>query len=460
MKKSMKRLPVPFFVIISLISVMIVFMGCGVSDLGTGPAMEGGGLGCYYVSPSGNDDYPGTSQDSSWATIGRACNTLIAGDTVYVRSGTYNERVVPRNSGSSSSERIVYMTFPNEYPVIDGTGVSLPSEWAGLVQITGKSHIDFINFQVRNAGSDMNHSGILVEGATDITINNCNTYNTVSSGIGVWNSSEVILSNNEVELACNDGEQECITVAETSNFEVRYNLVHNSGPSSHGGEGIDIKDGCFDGEVYGNVVHDINRLGIYVDSWDKPTHDINVYGNLVYNTEDDGFAIAAEAGGLLSNISIYNNIAYGNTNSGLTVASWGEPVSSHPMNNISIINNTFYGNGNSTWGVGICLDNSDADNIVVRNNIMSENGVGQLLIEHVGSSVETDFNLYFGPGETYGTDNVEADPDFLDASSGNFHLKISSPAIDAGSADGAPSTDYEGTSRPHGGGFDVGAYEQ
>ena len=454
MKKNMRNICISSFVLL-----MTVFMGCG-ENTGLGPAMEGGGLGTYYVSPSGNDDYPGTSQDSSWATIGRACNTLIAGDTVYVRSGTYNERLVPRNSGSSSSERIVYMTFPNEYPIIDGTGVSLPSEWGGLVQISGKSHLEFHNFQVRNAGSDMNHSGILIEGATDVKISFCSTYNTVSSGIGVWNCSDVVLSHNDVELACNDGEQECITVAETSNFEVCYNLVHNSGPSSHGGEGIDVKDGCTNGEVYGNVVRDINRLGIYVDSWDKPTHDIKVYGNLVCNTEDDGFAIAAEAGGLLSNISIYNNIAYGNTNSGLTVACWGEPVANHPISNVSIVNNTFCNNGNSTWGVGICLDNPDANNVIVRNNILSGNGVGQLLIEQAGTGCDTDFNLYFGPGQEYGTDNVLADPEFVNASGNDFHLKSTSEAVDAGSSDGAPSVDYEGTSRPQGAGFDMGAFEQ
>jgi hypothetical protein len=38
----------------------------------------------YYVAPSGNDSNPGT-MDRPWQTIQKAADTLIAGDTVYIR---------------------------------------------------------------------------------------------------------------------------------------------------------------------------------------------------------------------------------------------------------------------------------------------------------------------------------------------------------------------------------------
>jgi len=436
--------------------MVLVSAGCGDSDSGTGPSGAGS---AYYVSPSGDDENTG-SFNSPWETIGQACNSLAAGDTVFVLTGTYSERVVPESSGSSSSNRIFYMAYPGDNPVIDGTGVALPAAWGGLVEISEKSHIVFSGFTVQNAGSEDNHCGILVESSSDITIQGCTTYNSVSSGIGVWDCSDLVLSNNEIELACNDGEQECITVAGTSNFEVSSNYVHNSGPGTIGGEGIDIKDGCSDGEVYDNVVHGINRIGIYVDSWDKPTHRINVYSNLVYDTTDDGFALASEAGGLLSDISVYNNITYGNTNSGITVASWGEPVSSHPMQDITIVNNTFYGNGSSTWGVGICVENPDADNVTIRNNVISENVFGQILVEEVGSGLQVDYNLFYGTGDSYGTNYITDDPELVDPDNGDFHLQSSSPAVDAGSSTEAPAFDFEGITRPQGAGYDMGAYER
>ena len=42
---------------------------------------------------------------------------------------------------------------------------------------------------------------------------------------------------------------------------------------------------------------------------------------------------------------------------------------------------------------------------------------------------------------------------------GNYHLIDTSPAIDAGSGDGAPNIDKDGVSRPQGNDFDNGCYE-
>jgi hypothetical protein len=42
---------------------------------------------------------------------------------------------------------------------------------------------------------------------------------------------------------------------------------------------------------------------------------------------------------------------------------------------------------------------------------------------------------------------------------GDYHLQAGSPAIDAGTSAGAPTTDFEGHGRPCGAGVDIGAYE-
>ena len=53
----------------------------------------------YYVAKTGSDSNPGT-EAQPWLTIQKAANTMVAGDTVYIKQGTYTEQVIPQNSGS------------------------------------------------------------------------------------------------------------------------------------------------------------------------------------------------------------------------------------------------------------------------------------------------------------------------------------------------------------------------
>ena len=417
----------------------------------------------YYVSKSGSDSNPGT-EAQPWKTIQKAANTLAAGDTVYIKAGTYKERVIPKNSGSSG-KYITFTAYPGDTVSIDGSGITLPAYWGGLLDISNKSYIKISGLRIMNAGPYDNNPGILVDHCSDITIENNYTYNTTSSGIGVWDSSNIIIDNNEVEKACNDGEQECITVAITNNFEIKNNHVHHNGPGTMGGEGIDAKDGSRNGKIYNNHLHHLNRLGIYVDAWDKHTENIEVFRNIVHDIYDnDGFTLASESGGLLENICIYNNIAYNCDICGLTISRNGESPT-HPMKNIKIINNTFYNNGDGGWGGGIAVDNPYIQNVVIRNNIVSRNMTFQMEVEPdvSMSNLTVDHNLIHGyrgyDDEIKGTDYVEGNPLFVNASSADFHLTEHSPAIDNGSPIDAPSDDYDGNTRPQGSGYDMGAYE-
>lgn len=138
----------------------------------------------------------------------------------------------------------------------------------------------------------------------------------------------------------------------------------------------------------------------------------------------------------------------------------------------TITNCNIYGNGAETGG-GIFLSNSSP---TITNCTISGNGafVGGGIYSRGSSPTITNsifwdevflldgaitINYSVIQGGYTGEGNIDADPLFVDPANRNYHLRVGSPCINAGTSDGAPLTDLDGTPRPQGSGYDMGAYE-
>jgi hypothetical protein len=419
--------------------------------------------GVYYVSPAGNDTQPGTLTQP-WKTIQKAADTLVAGESVFIRSGTYYERVIPQHSGSAVNRLITYAAFPGENVTIDGAGTDVPTD-EGLFYIVNQDYLKVSGLHIINS----TYAGILVDRAGYIELQGNHTDNTGSSGIGVWGSHHVLVDGNEVERACSNGMQESLTVAGTDTFTVRHNRVHNA--AGYSKEGICIKDGSSNGVVYRNEIYQTAAVGLYVDAWDKHTFSIDVHENVIHDVSAMGIALASEQGGLLEDIRVVNNIAYRNRYAGIWLSGCCESMASHPISGVQITNNTLVENG-WEWGGGIAFDvNPAIQHVVVRNNLLSQNLSFQIAVDPVvpASTLAIDHNLIDGyrdgEGEVYGDMPVVGEARLVSAAAADFHLRPTSPAIDRGSVLSAPPDDFDGAYRPQDGdhdgiaAFDIGAYE-
>lgn len=387
-----------------------------------------------WVAPGGDDAGAGT-RAAPWRTLAAAADRARPGDTVWLTDGTWRERLRITRSGTASAP-IRFAAAPGASPVIDGAGLALGKDLEGVVDVRNAEWIEVAGLRVTNAGPDEGAAGIYAGHCDHVTIRGCATAHTASSGIGIWWSRHVLVDGNDVADACHGGSQECVSIAGCDGFEVRNNVVHDGVSPDHGGEGIDAKHGA-NGRVHHNRVHHIVRLGIYVDAWDTHTHDIEVDHNLVHDVKANGYAVAAEDGGLLERIRVHDNVAARNAHVGITVAGWGEPVPHHPIRDVVIEHNTFVDNGTSGWGGGLQLDNPEADGIVVRANLLAGNRSWTIRVDHAGRNPAIAGNLaadFRGEkGETLGDRSSRVAPTYRVAPDGS--VTVDPPPV--GDAPGA-----------------------
>ncbi len=110
----------------------------------------------YYVATTGSDSNAGTMA-APFATLQKGHDVAAAGDTVWIRGGTYAPTTGKSNmsgytiskSGTSDTNRIKFWAYPGELPVFDFANLQIGTGTSAGIYVTG-SWLHFKGFEVKN----------------------------------------------------------------------------------------------------------------------------------------------------------------------------------------------------------------------------------------------------------------------------------------------------------------------
>ena len=97
----------------------------------------------FFVATDGNDSNTG-SIDNPWKTIDKANKTVKAGDTVFIRGGTYSgEQIYPMSNGTATN-RITYRNYGDEQVRITDVGTAILLNNRTYITVSGSPNQNII----------------------------------------------------------------------------------------------------------------------------------------------------------------------------------------------------------------------------------------------------------------------------------------------------------------------------
>jgi hypothetical protein len=362
------------------------------------------GTTAYFVDTDSvggpcNDANPGTLTQP-WCTIARANSTLAAGDTVYLRVGTYTgETIQPVSSGASDTQRITYSAYPDEVATLEGS--------VYCVRLQGNSYVTLLGVRLYNC-----ERNIYLQGASHNNVGYCeidtpagpttwagsriydgSSYNRIHDNVFSRYGNEDNYAGGYQDFGCNldigndndvDASDHNLVLHNTFfhgghhilGIYANYNVVR--GNTFHNEEWYDcnrtsIGGLCGNRNVILNTSQpDNNVRNVIEDNWivfsgvppdqDASTglsirtqHNI-VRRNVLYENDSAGIALSADGGNGndASHNHVYHNVLYHNgypllddwdpRKSGMMLARWVDSAEYNDMTGVAIKNNIFFDN--------------------------------------------------------------------------------------------------------------------
>lgn len=174
----------------------------------------------YYIAPNGSDSNPGTIAQP-WLHMDAASSKMHAGDTVYLRGGTYSGAMTITVSGTAAAP-MNFIGYPGESailtnPASNGTAATLTAQGAYLTF----DHLKITS--LRNPGFAVS----VDPSAQYVTFSNCEMYGVANSGVLVIGGHNTFVRNSIHDNGSHDVLDHGIYVDGPYNT-VRQNRVFNN----------------------------------------------------------------------------------------------------------------------------------------------------------------------------------------------------------------------------------------
>jgi Right handed beta helix region len=150
----------------------------------------------YYVATTGSDSNSGTLA-APFASMQKGADVAVAGDTVYIRGGTYkivngssdSAGVTLSKSGKSDTERINFFAYTGELPIFDFSQLQLSktATCAGI-KITGSwLHLKGLEISYVPMPGTVSNNGIWANGGSNNTFELLNLHHNNGPGLSIAN---------------------------------------------------------------------------------------------------------------------------------------------------------------------------------------------------------------------------------------------------------------------------------
>lgn len=374
-----------------------------------------------YVAENGSDENKGTA-DRPFKTIQAALDNVKAGQTIYVRKGTYTGINYFKNSGIEGNY-ITLRNYPNEKPFLTANteGAVLNTRGCDYIRIEGleiggfsapiaqgilldsdENHIIIRNNDIHDLATTM--PGEDEEGEANAIL--CyGEGRTKESAI-----NNICIENNNVHHNTTGW---CESVSVTGNIEyvnIINNTVHNNtniGIDFYGNAGycpvpeLDQPRYCVaaGNTIYGSLCDYAECAGLYVDG----ARDIILENNISYDNAY-GIEIGSEErqdSYPVKNIIARNNLVYNNSSGGIRVGGYDKKTTGY-VTATKIYNNTLVNNGEGDggWNGELCF--VKCNGVDVRNNIVYKDSdeypmIGGDLPKEYVLNVTFSSNIYYNP---------------------------------------------------------------